>query len=97
MLGIKILVFAKQKEGKLNFGLNCTNSTLNGLTKKDIDRLIHANKFNILSYHFNYDIYMFNDAKPVTNIDSLIIKCKSSCFVCVFKIPSNSDSNIVYN
>ena len=76
-VGNKILVFAKQKEGKLNFGLNCTNSTLNGLTKKDIDRLIHANKFNILSYHFNYDIYMFNDAKPVTNIDSLIIPYKN--------------------
>jgi hypothetical protein len=71
-IGNKLLVFAQQKNEKLTFGLNCTNSTLNGLTKKDESRLINAKEFNLLNYHFNYDYTFFNNAKPITNIDSLI-------------------------
>jgi hypothetical protein len=71
------LVFAQEKKDKLNFGLNCSNSTLNGLSISDVTRLNHANKFNILNYHINFDYVLFNDTHPVTIIDSLIKPYKS--------------------
>jgi hypothetical protein len=76
-IGEKLLVFAQEKKDKLNFGLNCSNSTLNGLSISDVTRLNHANKFNILNYHINFDYVLFNDIHPVTIIDSLIKPYKS--------------------
>jgi hypothetical protein len=71
-IGNKLLVFANDKNGKLNFGLNCSNSTFNGLSISDVAKLTHANQFNILNYHINFNYILFNDTHPITNIDSLI-------------------------
>lgn len=71
-IGNKLLVFAQEKNGKLNFSLTCSNSTLDGLTIERMNTLLHAKQFNILNYHFNFDYTLFNNTVPLTNVDSLV-------------------------
>lgn len=76
-IGNKLLVFAQEKNGKLSFGLNCSNSSFYGMSVSNISALKAAKNFNIYNYHFNFNNTLFNDAKPITNIDSLTLPLKN--------------------
>jgi hypothetical protein len=73
-VGEKYLVFAQLREGKLVFGIYCSNSSRYPVTKRQIDIFENAKHFNPLKYHFNYDYSVFNKKPPfsLTDIDSII-------------------------
>ncbi len=76
-VGNYLLVFASIRNGKLNFGLICSNSAYHGPTTSQKEELENANSFNIMDFHINFDYSLFNDTKPVTDIDRLIIPYKN--------------------
>jgi len=102
-IGDKLLVFAQNKNGKLNFGLNCSNSS-KGLSLRSPESLKNAPRFKVLNYHLNFDYYFFNQTKPITNIDSIMTPFKSNKYsnikegvIIMFDVDTNglvSKSNI---
>lgn len=76
-VGNKLLVFAQERNGIINFGLSCGNSHI-GLSEFATKQLTFANQFNPSEYHFNYMFgSMFNETKPISDIDSLIKSYKA--------------------